>query len=281
MSIYSRPLRERRIGVAGCGNMGLPMAMRLVDRGFHVRGYDIRPLEEFGGFRQHMCADPDSFRQYADIMISVVRDAQQNQQLCYNDQQIFSRQPWPSVLVVCSTLSPQQFAAIDRALPPGVEALDAPMSGARPAAEAGSLTFMVGAGEELVRYLRPLFEAMGANIVHTGQPGSGQAVKVLNNYVAATTVVAVRKVLAAAEAQRIDTDMLLDAMSNSSGSTWFGNRYTHIDWRCEGYHKDNTIGILEKDVKCALEFIRESSPTDFFDEALLEALRKLPPESPS
>jgi len=75
--------------------------------------------------------------------------------------------------------------------------------------------------------------------------------KVLNNYVAVTSVVSVRRVLAAAKQAGIDQKLLREVMPESPGEPWFGNRFKEIEWAQEGYASDNTIGILKKDVECA------------------------------
>ncbi len=98
--------------------------------------------------------------------------------------------------------------------------------------------------------------------------------KVLNNYVAASSVVGVRRSLRRAADAGLDTKSLLDVMHASSGASWFGSNLDRIEWSTQTYDPGNTIGILEKDVGCSLD-INSVSP-DEFDDALLEALRTLP-----
>ena len=118
---------------------------------------------------------------------------------------------------------------------------------------------------------------MGQQIHHTGPRGSGMAVKLLNNYVAATSVVAVRKVLGAASELGIDKDRLLEIMQQSSGSTWFGDNFKRIAWAEQGYQSDNTMAILEKDFNCALQSMPESTQSQInYDLQLLAQLRAMP-----
>ena len=75
-------LKDQVIGMAGCGNMGLPMAKQLQKAGLEVFGFDVRPLPEFGDFQDRMIEDPNEFSDRVDIVFSVVRDWQQTQDLC-------------------------------------------------------------------------------------------------------------------------------------------------------------------------------------------------------
>jgi 3-hydroxyisobutyrate dehydrogenase len=148
------------------------------------------------------------------------------------------------------------------------------MSGAPVAAIERRLTFMLGGPTDCLDRLMPLFNAMGNNNFRLGTSGRGMLVKTLNNTVAATSVVAVRRVLAEASKAGLDAETLLAVMACSSGATWFGDNISSIEWASETWSASNTIGILEKDVKCAIEGLHRD--TDAFDQALLEALKSLP-----
>ena len=147
------------------------------------------------------------------------------------------------------------------------------MSGAPHSARNGNLTFMLGGPSSLLERWYPPFASMGSQIHHLGELGAGMSVKVLNNYVASSSVVTVRRVLDACQALNVSPEKLLQIMSESSGGTWYGNQFHEIDWAREGYSAENTIGILEKDVKSFLKAI-EADPLPE-DSLLLERLRRL------
>ena len=256
--------------------MGLPMAKRLHKAGFNIRGFDIRAISPTEAGEVPICRA--AALSECEILISVVRDTAETERLCFDDQQVFRNQHYPAVLVVCSTLPPSYLVSLRDKLPGSVELIDAPMSGAPKSAREASLTFMLGGGDGCLDRLDPLFRAMGKHIVRAGSLGSGMTLKVLNNYVAATSVVAVRRVLGVAENSGISTALLRDVMSKSSGSTWFGNEFEQIDWANENYAANNTIEILEKDVKCALDVIasvEDNGDDAEFDDAVLNALKRL------
>jgi 3-hydroxyisobutyrate dehydrogenase/2-hydroxy-3-oxopropionate reductase len=87
-----------------------------------------------------------------------------------------------AIVVDSSTISPtaeRQFA--DRLRAKGVDYVDAPVTGSKVAAEAGSLIFMVGGDEAVLAKIDPLFKAMGKQIFRMGETSKGQAAKLVMN----------------------------------------------------------------------------------------------------
>ncbi len=268
------------VGIAGCGAMGLPMAQRLADAGYEVWGHDVRPAVEFGGFASRMVADVAGFSSRCNIVISVVRDAAQTRALLFGDSQGIVRGPQiPDVLVISSTLSPRFVRQLCEELPEGVALVDAPMSGAPYRARSGTLSFMLGGSDDVLERLIPLFRVMGQDIFRMGSVSMGMTTKVLNNYCAASSVVATHRVLGMARALGLDQRVLLKVMKVSSGSNWFADHIDQIDWAREGYSASNTVGIVEKDVESALDAISEHPAVLHapLDDALLASLRTLEP----
>ena len=266
------------VGIAGCGAMGLPMAQRLADAGYEVWGHDVRPVGEFGEFANRMVGDAAGFSERCNIVISVVRDAAQTRALLFGESQgiVKGLQP-PDVLVISSTLSPRFIRHLSKELPEGLALVDAAMSGAPYRARSGTLSFMLGGPDDVLERLTPLFEVMGEDIFRIGPASMGMTAKVLNNYCAATSVVATHRVLGMARALELDERTLLNVMKASSGSNWFADRIDQIDWASEGYSTSNTIGIVEKDVESALDAVSEHPAVAHgpLDDALLASLRAL------
>ena len=263
-----------KYGVAGCGSMGLPMVLALRNSGFEVCGFDVRPAGEFGDFSSQMVISAAVFSNQCDVVICVVRDEKQLLDLCFDDQALYSAPDYPKIFVLSSTVSPHVVYRLRERLPLDVVLLDAPMSGAPPAATAARLTFMVGGEKEAFDRLHPAFLAMGEKIHHLGELGAGMTTKVLNNFVAATTVVAVRNVLKQAEVLGLDKSTLLKVMEQSSGQTWFGSNFDALDWAGEGHDAANTIGILVKDVDAFIDAL-EGGPEPLH-EAVIDGLKSLP-----
>ena len=267
---------NRHVGVAGCGRMGLPMARSLRAAGFHVSGYDIRPPVEFGDFADSMVPDAQKLSELCDVVFTVVRDAAQTDSLLFGEKGLLVQQNSIKYLVVCSTLSPKYITELQRRINPHIILIDAPMSGAQIAASEARLSFMLGGLKADLDAIQPFLSAMGQTFHHMGGTGAGMTAKVLNNFVAASSVVAVRQALDWADELNVDEDKLLALMHDSSGQTWFGTGFNHIEFSRDGYAENNTIGILKKDVLCALDAV-EHQPDQGLPAQLLSRLQNMKP----
>ena len=264
------------VGVAGCGQMGLPMARALADAGFEVWGHDVRPAADFGDFAPRML-DADAFAARCAVVLSVVRDVAQTEALLFGPQALLRAGGAVQTLLICSTVSPRWLATLPGRAREGVRLVDAPMSGAPVAAQERRLSFMLGGDDADLDRLVPLFDAMGRVSHRMGPFGAGMTAKVLNNFVAASSVVAVRQALGWADALGVDRARLLALMHDSSGQTWFGSQFDRIVFAREGYDPANTIGIIAKDVRACLDAV-QADPAAGYQAALLAALEALEPD---
>ena len=152
-----------RITVAGCGAMGLPMAVALRAAGFDAYGFDIRPITEFPDFSDYMLPTLDGLRT-DDTLLVVVRNQHQINDICFNENAVFKKNNYPHTLIISSTVSPRYIQELQQKLPADVDLIDAPMSGAPIAARECNLSFMIGGSETSVTTLMPAFNSMGTSI---------------------------------------------------------------------------------------------------------------------
>ena len=267
---------DLRVGVAGCGRMGLGMARAMARAGMDVAGFDVRPVAEFGDFAPHMVPDAGDFARDREVILTVVRDIAQTEALLFDDQAVLTRAPDLRHLVVCSTLSPRYLDALAARIPAGIAMIDAPMSGAQVAADEARLSFMLGGTEADLDLLDPMFRTMGPKVHRMGGPGAGMRAKVLNNFVAGGAMAAVRQALAWADDLGLERQRLLDLMHDSSGQTWFVSNFDKIEFSRDGYDAGNTIGILKKDLESCLDAV---DPVDHagLPRAIVEAIAALKP----
>ena len=119
-----------------------------------------------------------------------------------------------------STIGPRAARRIDERLAErGVEFMDAPVTGSSPKAEDGTLTIMAGGSPATFDRARPLFEAMGELVVHVGEVGQGQLVKVINNAVAAANTAVAAEALLAGKLAGADLDALVTVIGAGSGAS--------------------------------------------------------------
>lgn len=269
---------DLRVGVAGCGRMGLGMARAMRAGGVDIRGFDVRPASEFSDFSDRMVEDAGAFAADLDVLMTVVRDIRQTEDVLFDAQAMLSRAPGLKYLVVSSTLSPRYLADLSSRLPKELSVVDAPMSGAQIAADEARLSFMLGGETADLDVLEPMFRTMGQKIHRMGGRGAGMTAKVLNNFIAATSLVSVRRVLDWADELGMDETRMLALMHDSSGQTWFGSGFEDIEFSRDGYDVENTIGIVKKDVESCLDAVDPSTHAGLA-EAVVAAVAGLTPRA--
>ncbi len=277
---FKEDILNEKIGLAGCGNMGLPMLNSMLSKNIDAKGYDIERKTSLLDLGKDFLTSKKKFLNDRNIIISVVRDASDTIELCQGNNGLFEQQS-SKVLIIASTLSPRFMMDLKRKAPENITIIDAPMSGATIAANEATLTFMVGSEKNFFNYIKPLLRLMGTRINHIGNYGSGMMVKVLNNFIAASSIVSVRHVLHQAQKFELDIDSLFKTIDTSSGQTWFGTNRADIDWFKEKFENDNTMGILKKDVEAYVDAFENESELDNFvsgelSASIIKALKNMP-----
>ena len=277
---FNTNILKEKIGLAGCGNMGLPMLNAMLSKNIDAKGYDIEKKKSLLSLGKDFVSSKKKFLDDRNIIISVVRDASDTTELCQGNNGLFEQQS-SKVLIIASTLSPKFVMDLKSKAPKNITVIDAPMSGATIAANEAKLTFMVGCEKVFFNYIEPILGLMGTQINHVGNFGSGMMVKVLNNFIAASSVVSVRHVLHQAQKFELDIDALFKTIDTSSGQTWFGTNRADIEWFKENFENDNTMGILKKDVEAYVDSFENESDLDNFvsgelSTAIIKALNNMP-----
>ena len=203
------------VGFIGLGIMGRPMALNLIKAGHTLWVHGRRPetMAPLGEAGATACATPAEAAKHADVIIVMVSDTPDVEQVIFGDGGIVHGARAGSVVVDMSTVSPtatKDFAAKLRAR--GVEMLDAPVSGGDIGAVNATLSIMVGGRPEVFEQVKPLFEAMGKNIVLVGDNGAGQVAKACNQIVVAVTIQGVAEALTFARRNGVDAGKVRDAL---------------------------------------------------------------------
>jgi len=211
------------IGFIGLGNMGAPMAANLVKAGNQVTGYDLVPaavaaLAANGG---RPAASAVEAIAAVDIVITMLPAGPQVREVYLGNAGILGRARKDALLIDCSTIDVDTARGVAAAAhESGFEMVDAPVSGGTAGAAAATLTFMVGGEASAFVRARPILEAMGRTIVHTGPAGNGQAVKICNNMLLAISMIGVCEAFTLAQKLGLAPQILFDVVSKSTGQCW-------------------------------------------------------------
>jgi 3-hydroxyisobutyrate dehydrogenase len=246
-----------QVGFVGLGNMGEPMVRRLAAAGHTVCGYDAAaPARErlAGTAGVTMAATPADVADAADVVILMLPDSNVVEQVLLGDGLLDRIKP-PTVVVDMSSSEPARTRALaERAAGQGLTLIDAPVSGGVVGARDGSLTIMAGGPEATLATLRPLLGVLGSKIVHAGPgPGTGHAIKALNNLMSAAHLLVSSEAMLAGQAFGLDPAVMLDIVNDSSGRS--GS--TQTKWPRyilpATFDSGFSIAFMVKDMKIALQ----------------------------
>jgi len=149
----------------------------------------------------------------ADIIIVMVSDTPDVEQVIFGDNGVIHGARSGSVVVDMSNNSPTATRHMaDKLRARGIEMLDAPVSGGEVGAINATLSIMVGGKPEVFERVKPVFEAMGKNIVLVGDNGAGQVAKACNQIVVAVTIEGVAEALSFARKNGVDPAKVRDAL---------------------------------------------------------------------
>lgn len=209
------------IGFVGLGVMGEPMCRRVAQHsGRKVVAFDMSPapLERLAAFGVAAVGSLAALAEAAETIMLVLPGGPQLEAVARG---LLPHLRAGQALVDHGT-SP---VALTRALAAecaalGVAYADAPIARTRQAAEAGTLSIMVGADEATMARIRPILACCADEITHCGPVGAGQVVKQMNNMVLFQTVVALSEALAIGRAAGVDAALLFDTLSKGSADSF-------------------------------------------------------------
>ena len=268
---------NKNIGIAGCGEMGYPMLDVLLQNNINATGHDIKVSEAFEKFGSKYIPSKSNFFLKNDVILSIVRDSNETEDLLINNDELLSKKH--ATILICSTLPITYISKLKKKLPSNFTLIDTPMSGSTIKAQQGTLTFMVGGKKNEIKYIMPLLNILGDNILHIGDFGKGMSVKLLNNFIAASSVLATRNALSQISDFGLTEKQLLDVVKCSTGDNWFAQNYNTLNWSRENYKKTNTMGILEKDLLSYVESKSKSnneSALDHYEISIINGIKNIP-----
>ena len=197
----------QRVAVMGLGLMGAGMAGRLIEQGFEVTVWNrsaakAEPLRARGA---HVAATPADAAAGADIVIAMLADDEASRGAWLGEAGALGAMRKDAIAIDASTLTIDWVRELARAADAaGIAFLDAPVTGSRGNAEAGTLRFLVGGDAATVARARPAFDAMGNALVAMGAVGNGALVKLINNFMSAVQSASLAEALAMAERSGLD-----------------------------------------------------------------------------
>ena len=205
------------IGFIGLGNMGRPMATNLVKSGRDIVVHDAAGTQARAPQGAKLAASSTALAGRVEVIHLCVPDGRASESIAREIGGALDRKT--RLVVDHSTIGTAAARRVHALLAGhGIEYVDAPISGGVSGSVNATLAIMYSGSEATFEKLRPVFESIAGHVFHAGsQPGQGQAMKVLNNFLSGTAMAATAEAVAFGVGQGLDMGMILDVVNASSG----------------------------------------------------------------
>lgn len=216
------------VAFIGLGNMGGGMAANLAKAGFDVRAFDLSADAVARAVSHGAKAAPtiaDAVKD-ADAIVSMLPAGKHVREVYLGENGVAANAKPGTLCMDCSTIAVDDARSVSKDLAArGFVMVDAPVSGGTVAAEAGTLTFMVGGEAAAFESAKAYLEKMGKNIFYAGANGNGQAAKIANNMLLGISMIATSEAFNLAEKLGLDAQTFFDISSKASGQCWSMTSY--------------------------------------------------------
>lgn len=260
--------RATIVGFVGLGTMGDPMATNVAKAGYDLRLYDADP-ERAQALAARIGAaalnSPEELASCDAVVFMLPTSAIVRSVLFTEDGDLRIPFTPATVLIDMSSSDPNETLETGRMLAAhGVPLVDAPVSGARARAEAGTLSIMLGCDDpKAADRAEPVIQAMSQQIFRTGALGTGHAMKALNNFVAAAAYTAASEALVAGERFGLDPQTMVDIFNASTGQSFVTTHVLGEHIVRQKFATGFALPLMTKDVRIALalqESVHHAAP---------------------
>jgi L-threonate 2-dehydrogenase len=209
-----------RVGVIGLGKMGLPIAMNLMSRGFHVTGYRRSGSPDLVKAGGTVAASAAEVAARADVILSIVPTAEDVEEIITGPQGILSTLKEGTIHIEMSTIDVDRKARLrDMVRANGGDLLDCPISGS-PGMVAPRLATTFASGDQTsVSKVSAVLDAISGPWVYTGPFGTGAQMKYIANLLLAVHTVAAAEAMALARRSGLDLGLVQRTLDNSIASS--------------------------------------------------------------
>lgn len=292
------------VGFIGLGNMGIPMTRRLVEAGYHVRGFDtsvgaLANFEAIGasdaGGGVTAVTELGSVGDRADAVILMLPDSDIVERVLLGRLAsepadagaggglLVNLTPGTVVIDMSSSDPARTRVLAELVAAARMTLIDAPVSGGVSGARAGTLMIMAGGPDAAFARFKPMLSAIGKRVVHAGDVGAGHAVKALNNLMSAAHLLASSEALIAGRRFGLDPAVMLEIINGASGRSGSTENKWPNYVLTEKYDAGFSVRLMVKDIRLALGIEHATGVPAAASEAVVAtweaALADLPPDA--
>lgn len=206
------------VGFIGLGLMGFPMAKNILKSGFQLSVYNrsLKKVKELVTLGAEVTQTPAELGQTCDVVISMVTGPKDVEEVFLGPNGVATDPKKGLVCIDMSTIGPTAAKDIARKLSSrAAEFVDAPVTGSIVRATSGELTIFVGGEKNIYEKIKPVLLAMGKTLHYMGPVGSGQAIKLINNYFVAVEAIALSEGMILGDTMALDRAKVAEVLQSA------------------------------------------------------------------
>lgn len=248
-----------QVGFIGLGVMGGPMALNILKGGHQLNVYDRSPeaiarLVQAGA---RAAATPKEVGAASDIVVTMLPEPQHVEQVVLGEDGVAEGLRAGGLVIEMSTIDPQTSRRVGDALRTrGMDLVDSPVGKTSEHAVTGTLTLMVGGNQDAIDRAMPVLKCIGTDTFFCGGPGTGHAMKITNNLLATTIMMANTEALAIG----IKSGLTLELMQEVMRTTMAWNQQFAVAMPKKAFLGDDSPGfaikLACKDVRLACDLAK-------------------------
>jgi 3-hydroxyisobutyrate dehydrogenase-like beta-hydroxyacid dehydrogenase len=243
------------IGFIGLGNMGFPMARRLVEAKHQLVVFDTRKdvLERFVALGATAAASPKDVADRCETVMASLPSLQASLEVATGKGGVIEGRKVKR-FVDLSTVGSQMAVKIHGLLKQAnIVQVDSPVSGGVPGAEKGTLAVMVSGPRADFEAIKPALEVIGKLFYISEKPGAGQTMKLANNFLSATAMVATSEAVVLGVKSGLDPKVMIDVINSGSGMNTASRDKFPRSVLPRSFDYGFATGLMVKDVRLALD----------------------------
>lgn len=220
-----------KIAFIGLGHMGARMARNLLKQQHQVHVFDVvnTAVEALAADGAKPARTLREVTEGVDFVITMLPSGKHVIDIYTDKDGVLAHAKPGTLFIDCSTISVDEARELNRlAKAANMSMVDAPVSGGTAAAEAATLTFMVGGSEIDFKHAQPILANMGKAVIHAGPSGNGQAAKICNNMILGISMIAISEAFMLGKKLGLDPQKLFEISSQASGQCWSMTSYCPV-----------------------------------------------------
>ena len=248
-----------KVGFIGLGVMGGPMALNILKGGHQLTVYDrsADALARLTAAGAKAAASPSEVAAASDIVVTMLPEPQPVEQVVLGSDGIAAGMQQGGLVIDMRSIDPVTSQRVGRALKAlGLALVDSPVGKTSEHAASGTLTLMVGGEPADIERAMPVLKCMGTDTFLCGGPGMGHAMKITNNLLATSIMVANTEVLAIGIKAGLQLALMMDVMK----TTMAFNHQLYVAMPKKAFQGDDSPGFMVKlagkDVRLAVELAK-------------------------